>query len=108
LPIGSSIDSSVSPLDDFAHRQNKEHGMDCDLGVVELYAPSKQAASPVCSYTEWDALEDVIVGIVEGASFPPWHIALQPVLPTNQHETFRRHAGERFSLDVRPRVRRLG
>jgi glycine amidinotransferase len=42
----------------------------------------------------------VIVGIVDGASFPPWHIALEPVLPTNQHETFRRHAGEPFPPEL--------
>jgi glycine amidinotransferase len=55
-----------------------------------------QPASPVCSYTEWDPLEEVIVGIVDGASFPTWHLALPPVLPDNQHSTFRRKAGLPF------------
>ena len=36
--------------------------------------------SPVRSYTEWDPLEEVIVGIVDDASFPPWHPSLEPVL----------------------------
>lgn len=53
-------------------------------------------SSPVCSYTEWDPLEEVIVGIVDEAHFPPWHKALPPVLPANQHETFRREAGKPF------------
>ncbi|MEU9119055.1 amidinotransferase [Streptomyces sp. NPDC048506] len=48
------------------------------------------------SYTEWDPLEEVIVGIVDGASFPTWHTALPPVLPADQHETFRRNAGRPF------------
>ncbi|AOP46950.1 amidinotransferase [Streptomyces lydicus] len=54
------------------------------------------AESPVCSWTEWDPLEEVIVGIVDGASFPTWHEALPPVLPADQHETFRRNAGRPF------------
>ncbi|MFI0790037.1 amidinotransferase [Streptomyces lydicus] len=50
----------------------------------------------MCSWTEWDPLEEVIVGIVDGASFPTWHEALPPVLPADQHETFRRNAGRPF------------
>ena len=45
--------------------------------------------SPVRSYNEWDPLEEIIVGIVDGASFPSWHIALQASLPDDQHEIFR-------------------
>lgn len=60
---------------------------------------TKQNHSPVSSYTEWDPLEEVIVGIVDGARFPPWHIALQPVLPNNQHETFRKNAGKAFPAE---------
>ena len=56
----------------------------------------KPAAYPVKSYTEWDQLEEVIVGIVDGARFPPWHIAMEPVLPPNQQRTFREHAGKSF------------
>jgi glycine amidinotransferase len=52
--------------------------------------------SPVCSYNEWDPLEEVIVGIVDDASFPAWHMALPSVLPGNQVETFRRNAGAPF------------
>lgn len=29
---------------------------------------------PVCSHTEWDPLEEVIVGSLDGASVPPWHV----------------------------------
>jgi len=60
--------------------------------------PDRQE-SPVCSYTEWDPLEEVIVGIVDGASFPTWHMSLPPVLPANQHETFRRRAGQPFPAE---------
>jgi glycine amidinotransferase len=61
----------------------------------------KEAASsgPVCSYTEWDPLEEVVVGIVDDACFPPWHVALPPVLPENMHETFRARAGQPFPAE---------
>jgi len=54
---------------------------------------------PVNSYNEWDPLEEVIVGTVDGASFPSWHIALEPVLPSNQRETFRLNAGKPFPAE---------
>lgn len=53
-------------------------------------------AGPVCSYTEWDPLEEVIVGIIDEATFPTWHMSLPPVLPADQHDTFRRAAGRPF------------
>ena len=59
-------------------------------------APPTGSPGPVSSHTEWDPLEEVIVGIVDGASFPAWHPSLAPVLPPGQHDTFRRHAGRPF------------
>jgi len=64
--------------------------------LVEADAPAGQPEGPVSSFTEWDPLEEVIVGIVDGASFPTWHMSLPPVLPENQHDAFHRHAGEPF------------
>ena len=52
--------------------------------------------SPVCSYNEWDPLEEVVVGIVDGSSFPAWHMSMPAVLPADQIETFRRNAGQPF------------
>jgi glycine amidinotransferase len=37
--------------------------------------------STVCSHNEWDPLEEVIVGRVEGAAIPPWHVTLQSTAP---------------------------
>jgi glycine amidinotransferase len=54
------------------------------------------SASPVSSYNEWDPLEEVIVGIVDEASYPSWHMSLAAVLPSNQIEAFRRCAGKPF------------
>lgn len=55
---------------------------------------------PVCAYTEWDPLEEVIVGVVEGAAFPPWHITLQATMPTAQHHTFKQNASKNFPLEL--------
>lgn len=51
---------------------------------------------PVSSFNEWDPLEEVIVGIVDGATVPPSHIALKATLPEDQHDFFRKHAGQPF------------
>lgn len=37
----------------------------------------------VWSHTEWDPLEEVIVGHVRGAAVPPWHISLAATVPTD-------------------------
>ncbi|MFJ4621971.1 amidinotransferase [Streptomyces sp. NPDC088812] len=73
------------------------------MTVVQTSEPapdrSEAPAGPVCSYTEWDPLEEVVVGIVDGASFPSWHLALPPVLPEHQVETFRTQAGRPFPAE---------
>jgi glycine amidinotransferase len=55
--------------------------------------------SPVNTYTEWDLLEEVIVGGIDGACFPPWHIALEAPLPEDQREHFRKNAGKPFPAE---------
>ncbi|OPC78446.1 amidinotransferase [Embleya scabrispora] len=62
--------------------------------------------SSVSSYTEWDPLEEVIVGIVDDATFPPWHASLEPVIPAHQHETFRRRGGQPFPAELIAAARR--
>src|SRR5688572_14178920 len=57
------------------------------------------AHSPVSSYNEWDPLEEVIVGVVEGAAFPPYHIAIAAPLPHNQRQTFRVNEGRHFPAE---------
>jgi glycine amidinotransferase len=52
--------------------------------------------SPVCSFNEWDPLEEVIVGIIDDASFPTWHMSLAAVLSSAQIETFRKFSGKPF------------
>ncbi|MCA1575873.1 MAG: amidinotransferase [Acidobacteria bacterium] len=57
------------------------------------------AHSPVSSYNEWDLLEEVIVGVVDGAAFPPYHIAVEAPLPHNQRPVFRENAGKPFPAE---------
>ena len=61
-----------------------------------LPASREARACPVSSYNEWDPLEEVIVGIVDGATFPSRHIAVEAVLPADQRDLFRRNAGCSF------------
>ncbi|HWL87198.1 MAG TPA: hypothetical protein VNO21_15440 [Polyangiaceae bacterium] len=68
-------------------------------GGAERPGLPRTADNPVSSHTEWDPLEEVIVGVVDGASFPPWHIALEPVLPHDQHQVFRDNAGKPFPAE---------
>src|SRR5205085_5954953 len=50
----------------------------------------------VNSFNEWDPLEEVIVGVVEGATVPAWHVTLQATMPGNQREFYLRNGGRPF------------
>jgi amino acid adenylation domain-containing protein len=59
---------------------NKERSQDEKTRFTEFASPKSfdrsatvTHSSPVCSYNEWDPLEEVIVGIVDGAMVPSWH-----------------------------------
>lgn len=51
---------------------------------------------PVCSFNEWDPLEEVIVGIIDGATVPQWHVALESTMPRNQWAFFQQNQGKPF------------
>lgn len=51
---------------------------------------------PVEAYNEWDPLEEVIVGRVDGATVPPYDVALGSCIPIGQREFFRTNAGKSF------------
>lgn len=60
---------------------------------------SVDSESPVNSHNEWDPLEEVIVGIVDGARFPPWHVGVGAPLSPEQRAVFRERAGQPFPAD---------
>jgi len=57
--------------------------------------------SPVVScYTEWDLLEEVIVGRLEGAVIPEWHASLAATMPDHSHDLFKRQGGTSFPEEL--------
>jgi glycine amidinotransferase len=73
-----------------------------ELGAIleeRITSPAEGTHCPVNSYNEWDPLEEVIVGIVDGASFPSWHIAMEAPLPDDQREIFQKNAGRPFPAE---------
>jgi|GEM_PF-3580151 len=73
---------------------NKERSQDEKTTFTEFASPKSfdrsatvTNPSPVCSYNEWDPLEEVIVGIVDGAMVPSWHtIHSATVLPGQEKQ----------------------
>lgn len=50
----------------------------------------------VCSYNEWDTLEEVIVGTMEGAAVPDWDICLEATMPHRHKDFYQQNAGKPF------------
>ncbi len=74
------------------------------------HAPAKATASPcvVNSWNEWDSLEEVIVGRLEGAAAPPRHVTMVGNLPARAARLYPLLAGRRYPrLLVRPAQREL-
>ncbi|PIR83777.1 amidinotransferase [Candidatus Kaiserbacteria bacterium CG10_big_fil_rev_8_21_14_0_10_51_14] len=50
----------------------------------------------VQSYNEWDPLEEVVVGVVEGATVPPWDAITMATVPSHAHWFFKKYGGKPF------------
>ncbi len=60
-----------------------------------MHEPEK--ITPVVnSYNEWDPLEEVIVGRVEGAAAPPWHAVIKGCAPAATWDFLRQYAGSPY------------
>ncbi|CAM9382634.1 unnamed protein product, partial [Ectocarpus sp. 8 AP-2014] len=58
---------------------------------------------PACivnSHTEWDPLEEVIVGRVDNATIPEWHVSGKAVWPAKHWGMYKKHAGESFPREL--------
>lgn len=55
--------------------------------------------SPVSSHNEWDPLEEVIVGTVDGATVPPWDDMLEVTMPSDQKAFYHQNAGRGFPAE---------
>lgn len=64
-----------------------------------MSGPRDSVADPadlVCSHNEWDPLEEAIVGVLDGASIPPWHLTLEATMPRDQWNLFATRGGRPF------------
>ena len=57
------------------------------------------STSPVCSYNEWDPLEEVIVGVMDGAAIPEWDVAVAATMPAGSEQLFQSRAGAAFPTE---------
>jgi len=77
-----------------------------DLSIDTLQKPiglrGIDLAPPVVvnSHNEWDPLEEVIVGRIDDAAVPEWHVTLESTMPDGSWDFFRRHGGQRFPQDM--------
>jgi glycine amidinotransferase len=75
---------------------NKSEELNVADTVTTISSTVKQAGCPVSCFTEWDPLEEMIVGNLDGAMVPKWHDTLYPTMPENKHEFFKRNGGKPF------------
>jgi glycine amidinotransferase len=55
-----------------------------------------QAPCPVNSYNEWDPLEEVIVGSLDGAVLPPHHVSVKACIPRKLQDVLLFAEGQRY------------
>ena len=59
----------------------------------------KMETSPVCAYNEWDPLEEVIVGRIEGAHMPPMTVEIKNSISKEWWEFFQKNSGMPFPAE---------
>lgn len=67
------------------------------------YENPSQKIDPTCivnSHTEWDPLEEVIVGRVDDATIPEWHVSGKAVWPAKHWDMYKNNAGQSFPKDL--------
>jgi len=65
---------------------------------ADLLKKKMETNSPVCSYNEWDPLEEVIVGRVEGAHIPPMTMEVKANTTEKWWDYFHKNSGKTFPL----------
>ena len=56
----------------------------------------QESKSIVNSYNEWDPLEEVIVGVLSGATVPEWHVQLESTMPKKYWDFYMNNGGKPF------------
>lgn len=71
------------------------------LSEVRTSAPPHvRPAAAVNSHNEWDPLEEVIVGMAEGAIVPPWDTVTRATMPPHAEWFFRKYGGASFPQEM--------
>lgn len=63
---------------------------------VQTSINSEKNICPVNSHNEWDTLEEVIVGRLDKANIPPYHVIVTYNLPRSTARLYRPFAGQRY------------
>ena len=61
---------------------------------------TEQKKPVVSTFNEWDPLEEVIVGRLDGAVVPPWHVTVKATMPQRYWDLFRTYGGQHFSEEL--------
>jgi glycine amidinotransferase len=80
------------------HVEVRESG-DVSRLATSLPCPSPALAAsvpPVSTHNEWDPLEEVIVGRIQGGVFPTWQPSMMRVLPAGSWRLLQAKQGSRF------------
>lgn len=70
------------------------------LRSFSTVVPKMSSGKVVNAHTEWETLEEIIVGRAAGATVPFMDEAMRAVVPPNQHEFFRQNAGKPFPKEI--------
>src|SRR5262245_1126268 len=74
------------------------------VSVAEV-APVETTAV-VNAFNEWDPLEEVIVGVIEGSCVPSWDVTLEATMPPNQRNFYQQNGGKSFPKEQVDAARR--
>jgi glycine amidinotransferase len=72
------------------------NAFDATVATASPKAAKVEASCPVNSYNEWDPLEEIIVGRLEGATIPSNHVTVTYNLPPLAAKLYRLAAGYRY------------
>lgn len=64
------------------------------LSNLKSTIPESNAPSVVSSYTEWDPLEEAVVGMLTGGVLPTWQQSMRNTLPIDSWSLLQRHGGK--------------
>lgn len=64
--------------------------------LTEAEIPKEAPTVAVNSFNEWDTLEETIVGVLDGACVPSWHVTLKATMPKSQWPFYQKYGGQPF------------